>query len=72
MPRLRSLEHDTGQLPGRDRRQPAQMDYLHSSFGLNAWRAAGFGQGVRFAEAFHAAPLEQYKQLYGTFGDSNT
>jgi len=52
--------------------QLAQMDYLHSSFGLNAWRAAGFGQGVRFAEAFHAAPLEQYKQLYGAFGDSNT
>ena len=46
--------------------QLAQMDYLHSGLGLNAWRAMGFGRGVRFAEAFHAAPLARYLQLYGS------
>jgi len=51
--------------------QLALTDYLHSSLGLNAWRAMGLGQGVRFAEAFHAAPLEQYKQLYEVFTDSS-
>jgi len=52
--------------------QLAQMDYVHSGLGLNAWRAMGFGQGVRFAEAFHAAPLAQYRQLYGSFADRST
>lgn len=52
--------------------QLALTDYLHSSFGLNAWRAMGFGQGVRFAEAFHAAPLAQYQQLYAIFLDSSS
>jgi len=47
--------------------QLAQMDYLHAGLGLNAWRAIGFGPGVRFAEAFHAAPLAQYRRLYGSF-----
>jgi LmbE family N-acetylglucosaminyl deacetylase len=52
--------------------QLAQMDYLHSGLGLNAWRAMGCGPGVRFAEAFHAAPLARYRELYRAFADSKT
>jgi N-acetylglucosamine malate deacetylase 1 len=54
------------------RSQLAQMDYLHSGLGLNAWRAMGLGSGVRFAEAFHAARLAQYLQLYGSLDGTST
>ena len=44
--------------------QLAVMDYLHSSIGLNAYRAMGLGShGGRFAEAFHALELADYRRL---------
>jgi LmbE family N-acetylglucosaminyl deacetylase len=44
--------------------QLAVTDYLHNAIGLNAFRAMGLGSdGGRFAEAFHALPLADYRQL---------
>jgi N-acetylglucosamine malate deacetylase 1 len=43
--------------------QLAHTDYLHSSIGLNAYRASA-ASGCRFAEAFHAARLADHRRLY--------
>jgi LmbE family N-acetylglucosaminyl deacetylase len=44
--------------------QLATTDHLHSFMGLSAYRALNFGgPAVRFAEAFHALTLAQYRQL---------
>jgi LmbE family N-acetylglucosaminyl deacetylase len=49
--------------------QLAVTDYLHSSIGLNAYRAMGLGsRSGRFAEAFHALELADYRRLYGAVG----
>ena len=45
--------------------QLAVMDYMHSGIGLNAYRAMSFGSpAIRFAEAFHALALDDYRRLY--------
>lgn len=45
--------------------QLAVTDYMHSSIGLNAYRAISFGDpAVRFVEAFHAAALVDYQRLW--------
>jgi N-acetylglucosamine malate deacetylase 1 len=49
--------------------QLAVTDYLHSSSGLNAYRAMGLGsRSRRFAEAFHTLELADYRRLYGAIG----
>jgi N-acetylglucosamine malate deacetylase 1 len=50
------------------RSQLAEADYAHTQFGLNAYRSAAFlGGSCRFAEAFCALPLEQYRELYDAY-----
>lgn len=50
------------------RSQLAEADYAHTQLGLNAYRSAGFlGGTCRYAEAFCALPLEQYRDLYATY-----
>ena len=45
--------------------QLAEIDYLHCMEGLNAYRAMSFGSPkVRFAEAFHALSLADYRRLH--------
>jgi LmbE family N-acetylglucosaminyl deacetylase len=45
--------------------QLEQTDYLHAAIGLNAHRSLALGGRVgRFAEAFQALPLADYRQLY--------
>ncbi len=45
--------------------QLAEIDYLHCIDGLNAYRAMSFGSPkVRFAEAFHALPLADYRRVH--------
>jgi LmbE family N-acetylglucosaminyl deacetylase len=44
--------------------QLAIMDYMHSSIGLNAFRAMGLGSySGRFAEAFHVLELADFRKL---------
>jgi LmbE family N-acetylglucosaminyl deacetylase len=53
--------------------QLATMDYLHSSIGLNAFRAVGLGShGGRFAEAFHALELDDYRRLCAALSSSRS
>jgi N-acetylglucosamine malate deacetylase 1 len=50
------------------RSQLAEADYAHTQFGLNAYRSAAFLTGTcRYAEAFCALPLEQYRQLHDAY-----
>ena len=44
--------------------QLAEMDYLHHVLGLNAYRSSALGKAVRFAEAFHALALADYRRLH--------
>jgi LmbE family N-acetylglucosaminyl deacetylase len=47
------------------RSQMVDFDYVHAAIGLNAHRSMSLGGGAgRFAEAFHALPLAQYRQFY--------
>jgi LmbE family N-acetylglucosaminyl deacetylase len=47
------------------------MDYMHSGMGLNAYRAMSCGTpAARFAEAFHAAALADYRRLCASFFNS--
>jgi LmbE family N-acetylglucosaminyl deacetylase len=51
------------------RSQLAEMDYLHHALGLNAYRSAALGSVAsgntgRFAEAFHALALADYRRLH--------
>jgi LmbE family N-acetylglucosaminyl deacetylase len=55
------------------RSQLAEADYAHTQFGLNAYRSAALlGGSCRYAEAFCALPLEQYRELHDAYfgGDS--
>jgi LmbE family N-acetylglucosaminyl deacetylase len=46
--------------------QLAVVDYLHYGMGLSAFRAVGLRNHCgRFAEAFHALELADYRRLYG-------
>ncbi len=52
--------------------QLAEADYLHTALGLNAYRSSALVDGkCRFAEAFYAASLSQYLDLFRSYGDSN-
>jgi len=45
--------------------QLADMDYLHSGIGLSAYRSAAMGSHAgRFAEAFHAQRLADYRRFH--------
>jgi N-acetylglucosamine malate deacetylase 1 len=47
------------------RSQLAQMNYRHAAIGLNAHRSLAIGgKASRFAEAFQALPLADYRRLY--------
>lgn len=47
------------------RSQLADFDYVHAAIGLNAHRSMSLGgHAGRFAEAFHALSLAEYRQLY--------
>lgn len=51
--------------------QLKQCDYVHASLGLNAHRSAGLlnppGFQGGYAEAFHATPLEQYREQFAEY-----
>jgi N-acetylglucosamine malate deacetylase 1 len=50
------------------RSQLAEADYIHTQFGLNAYRSAAFlGGSCRYAEAFCALSLEQYRDLHDAY-----
>jgi N-acetylglucosamine malate deacetylase 1 len=47
--------------------QLAHMDYIHTSIGLNAYRASAVGcKTARFVEAFYALPLAEYRRLHAS------
>jgi LmbE family N-acetylglucosaminyl deacetylase len=47
------------------RSQLADMDYVHTGIGLNAYRSSAIGcKTARFAEAFFALPLADYGRLH--------
>jgi N-acetylglucosamine malate deacetylase 1 len=49
--------------------QLADMDYAHTGLGLNAYRASAIGcKTARFAEAFFALPLSDYRRLHRVLG----
>jgi N-acetylglucosamine malate deacetylase 1 len=51
------------------RSQLAVVDYEHSGLGLNAFRSMGLGSGGgRYAEAFYAAQLTDYRRLCEAVG----
>ncbi|MGC1520208.1 MAG: hypothetical protein WA803_01600, partial [Steroidobacteraceae bacterium] len=46
--------------------QLAAMDYIHTSIGLNAYRASAIGcKTALFVEAFFSVPLSGYRRLHG-------
>jgi N-acetylglucosamine malate deacetylase 1 len=50
------------------RSQLAEADYVHTQFGLNAYRSAALlGGTCRYAEAFCALSLEQYRDLHHAY-----
>jgi LmbE family N-acetylglucosaminyl deacetylase len=50
------------------RSQLAEADYAHTQFGLNAYRSAAFlGGSCRFAEAFCALSLDEYRNLHDAY-----
>jgi LmbE family N-acetylglucosaminyl deacetylase len=50
------------------RSQLAEADYAHTQFGLNAYRSAAFlGGSCRYAEAFCALPLAEYRELHDAY-----
>jgi N-acetylglucosamine malate deacetylase 1 len=47
------------------RSQLAEMDYVHTGVGLNAYRSSAIGcKTARFVEAFFALPLADYRRLH--------
>jgi hypothetical protein len=47
--------------------QLADMDYLHTGMGLNAYRSSAIGcKTARFVEAFFSLPLGEYRRLHRT------
>jgi len=48
--------------------QLAHTDFLHLGLGLNAYRSSAIANGgARYAEAFYASSLADYRELYGAF-----
>ena len=48
--------------------QLAELDYMHSGLGLNAYRSAAFtGNQVRFAEAYCSVPLPEYRAMFEAY-----
>jgi LmbE family N-acetylglucosaminyl deacetylase len=52
---------------GHYQSQLADVDYFHTGLGLNAHRSLGVLKGTRFAEAYLAVGLAQYRTLYEAF-----
>jgi LmbE family N-acetylglucosaminyl deacetylase len=53
------------------RSQLADMDYMHTGIGLNAFRSSAVGcTTAHFVEAFFALPLTDYRRLYRAVGRS--
>lgn len=51
--------------------QLAESDYLHTQLGLNAYRSTALlGGSARYAEAFCALPLQEYRELYNRYRGS--
>jgi LmbE family N-acetylglucosaminyl deacetylase len=45
--------------------QLADMDYMHTGVGLNAYRSSAIGcKTAHFVEAFYSVPLAEYRQLH--------
>jgi N-acetylglucosamine malate deacetylase 1 len=56
---------------GHYQSQLAEADYLHTAFGLNAYRSSALADGeCRYAEAFYAVSLSQYLDLFRSYGGS--
>jgi LmbE family N-acetylglucosaminyl deacetylase len=49
------------------RSQTADSDYVHTAFGLNAYRSGALLGPCRYAEAFCALSLPDYLQLFGSY-----
>lgn len=50
------------------RSQLADLDYLHTSVGLNAYRSAGFsGHFGKYAEAYLAMPVDDYRKMFEAY-----
>jgi LmbE family N-acetylglucosaminyl deacetylase len=53
------------------RSQLADQDYLHVALGMNAYRSAGFADHYgRYAEAYFAMPLDDYRRMYDEYAGS--
>jgi N-acetylglucosamine malate deacetylase 1 len=56
---------------GHYQSQLAEADYLHTSLGLNAYRSSILHEGsCRYAEAFCAVSLQEYLDLFRSYGAS--
>jgi LmbE family N-acetylglucosaminyl deacetylase len=50
------------------RSQLADLDYLHTSLALNAYRSAGFAaKYAQYAEAYCSLPLEDYRRMFDDY-----
>jgi LmbE family N-acetylglucosaminyl deacetylase len=50
------------------RSQLADLDYLHTSLALNAYRSAGFSEHYgRYAEAYFATPVDVYRKMFDEY-----
>jgi LmbE family N-acetylglucosaminyl deacetylase len=47
--------------------QLSDMNYIHTSFGLNAYRSSALLETGGYAEAFFCAPVREYLNLYKSF-----
>jgi LmbE family N-acetylglucosaminyl deacetylase len=48
--------------------QLAELDYMHSGLGLNAYRSAAFtGNQARFAEAYCSVSLAEYRAMFDSY-----
>jgi len=48
--------------------QLAELDYMHSGLGLNAYRSAAFtGNQARFAEAYCSVSLSEYRSMFDAY-----
>lgn len=57
---------------GHYRSQLAEVDYMHTALGLNAYRSSALLDAeCRFVEAFYAVPLPQYLDLFRSYGGSD-
>ncbi len=53
---------------GEYRSQLADLDYLHTSLALNAYRSAGFSEHYgQYAEAYFAMPVDDYRKMFDEY-----